>query len=354
MSFRGAPGRKTSPHGSRKIAAMPDGPLRVLVVGATGYIGRHVVRELVGRGHRVVCLVRRRAGVGGRMDEAATEAALAGAELRFGDVTDPASLRSIGGDDDPLDAVVSCLATRTGGVRDAWRIEHQANLDVLDVARRGGARHFVLLSAICVQRPRLAFQFAKLAFEEALVASGIDYSIVRPTAFFKSLSGQVQAVQRGKRFVVFGDGELTACKPIAEADLARFVVDCLDDPTRRNAILPVGGPGAPVTPRAQGELLFELCGRAPRFRHVPVRMMDAIVATLGALSRVIPPLRDKAEFARIGRYYATESMLVWDAAAGRHDAEATPSFGDRTLREFYARVLRDGLVGQELGDHAMF
>jgi divinyl chlorophyllide a 8-vinyl-reductase len=83
-------------------------------------------------------------------------------------------------------------------------------------------------------------------------------------------------------------------------------------------------------------------------------MMDAIVATLGALSRVIPPLRDKAEFARIGRYYATESMLVWDAAAARYDAAATPSFGEQTLREFYARVLRDGLAGQELGDHAMF
>lgn len=327
---------------------------RVLVVGATGYIGRHVVRELVVRGHAVVCLVRRRAGIGGRMDEAAIGAALPGAELRFGDVTDPASLRAIGDDGERLDAVVSCLATRTGGVRDAWRIEHQANLDVLDAARRAGAGHFVLLSAICVQRPRLAFQFAKLAFEEALARSGIDYSIVRPTAFFKSLSGQVRAVQRGKPFVVFGDGELTACKPIAEADVARFVADCLDDPTLRNAILPVGGPGAPITPRAQGELLFELCGRAPRFRHVPVRMMDAIVATLGALSRVIPPLRDKAEFARIGRYYATESMLVWDASTGRYDAEATPSFGEQTLREFYARVLREGLAGQELGDHAMF
>lgn len=328
-------------------------PRRVLVVGGTGYIGRHVVRELVGRGTAVVCLVRRRAGVGGRMDEAATREALGGARLCFGDVTDPASLAAALGDE-RFDAVVSCLATRTGGVKDSWRIEHQANLHVLQAAERAGARHFVLLSAICVQRPRLEFQRAKLAFEQALAQSGLDYSIVRPTAFFKSLCGQVEKVKRGKPFVMFGDGELTACKPISERDLARFMADCLDDPSRRNAILPIGGPGAPISPRQQGELLFELCGRPPRFRRVPVGMLDAIIATLGAVSRVIPPLRDKVELARIGRYYATESMLVWDEAAGRYDAEATPSFGADTLAELYARVLRDGLAGQELGDHAVF
>lgn len=333
-------------------------PRRVLVVGGTGYIGHHVVRELVGRGHAVVCLVRRRAGIGGALDEAATRQRLAGAELCFGDVTDPAGIPVEPLGDrlgrEPLDAVVSCLATRTGGVRDAWLVEHRANLHVLAAAQRAGAEHFVLLSAICVQKPRLAFQHAKLAFERALIDSGLRYSIVRPTAFFKSLSGQVSNVRRGKPFVVFGDGERTACKPIAEQDLARYLADCLDHPGRQGVILPVGGPGAPITPRQQGELLFELCGRPPRFRHVPVRMMDAIVGTLGALSRVIPPLRDKAEFARIGRYYATESMLVWDEAALRYDADATPSFGELTLREHYARVLREGLAGQELGDHAVF
>ncbi len=68
---------------------------------------------------------------------------------------------------------------------------------MLDAARAGGARHFVLLSAICVQRPLLEFQRAKLKLEAELVAQaaqpgGLTYSIVRPTAFFKSLGGQVQ------------------------------------------------------------------------------------------------------------------------------------------------------------------
>ena len=76
-----------------------------------------------------------------------------------------------------------------------------------------------------------------------------------------------------------------------------------------------------------------------------------VLAPLGLL---VPALRDKAEFARIGRYYATESMLLWDPVANRYDAEATPQFGATTLREFYAHALTHGLDGQELGDHAMF
>jgi divinyl chlorophyllide a 8-vinyl-reductase len=69
---------------------------------------------------------------------------------------------------------------------------------------------------------------------------------------------------------------------------------------------------------------------------------------------VFPALKDKAEFARIGRYYGTESMLVWDETKGEYNEAATPSFGSDTLQDFYARVLKDGLKGQELGDHAMF
>ncbi len=341
----------TTTHGTPAVATTPK---RVLVAGGTGYIGRHVVQALVARGHAVTCLARPRAGVGGSMDAAATQRALAGAELSFADVTCPAALAKTLGPDARFDVAVSCLATRTGGVRDAWRVEHQANLNLLEASLRAGAGQFVLLSAICVQKPALEFQRAKLAFEAALVDAAIDHTIVRPTAFFKSLSGQVDAVRRGKPFVMFGDGEGTACTPIAEADLARFLADCLDLPGRRNAILPVGGPGAPITPRNQGELLFALCGRAPRFRRVPLRLFDAIVGVMGALARVFPPLRDKAEFARIGRYYATESMLVWNADQGRYDAEATPSFGEITLRDHYERVLREGLAGQELGDHAMF
>jgi len=324
------------------------------VVGATGYIGKHVVRELVRRGYEVVCLARERSGIGTAATQAETLQVLAGAHVRFGDVTDLASLVRDGLCGEQFDAVVSCLATRTGAANDAWLVEHRANLNVLQACKEAGVRHFILLSAICVQKPLLAFQHAKLAFEKALVASGMTYSIVRPTAFFKSLSGQVEAVKRGKPFTVFGNGELTACKPISEPDLARFIVDCLEDPQKHDAILPIGGPGPAITPKQQGAMLCELCGLTPRYRHVPVRLLDTIIVLLNALGRLLPILRDKAELARIGRYYATESMLVFQEATGTYNADLTPSYGTESLRDFYARVVTEGLAGQELGAHALF
>jgi len=328
-------------------------PRRVLVLGATGTIGRATVRALVCRGHEVVCIVRPRAGAGGVLEPADTARALAGAAVRFGDVADPASLARDGLCGERFDALVSCLASRTGVPRDAWAIDHRAQVNALEAALGAGVSQVVLLSAICVQRPVLAFQHAKLAFEKVLVDSGVGYSIVRPTAFFKSLSGQVERVRRGKPFLVFGDGTLTACKPIGDDDLAGYLADCLDDASRRDRVLPIGGPGEAITPRQQGEQLFRLLGRPPRFRQVPVAMLDAVVGVLGAAARMVPALAAKAELARIGRYYATESMLVFDSARGCYDADATPSTGATTLFDHYARLV-SGVATNERGEHAVF
>ena len=246
-------------------------PRRILVLGGTGTIGRATVHALVARGHEVVCLARRTSG-------RSAGPHLSGAQLRACDVTDPASLARDGIRGERFDAVLSCLASRTGAPDDAWRIDHDAHLDALRQAQAAGIPHMILLSAICVQKPQLAFQKAKLAFEHSLIASGIDYSIVRPTAFFKSLSGQVERVRQGKPFVMFGDGTLTACKPISDGDLAAYLADCIDNPERRNRILPIGGPGPAITPRMQGEALFAMLGQPPRFKHVPVALLDAFVA----------------------------------------------------------------------------
>jgi divinyl chlorophyllide a 8-vinyl-reductase len=328
-------------------------PKRVFVVGGTGTIGRVTVQSLVARGHEVVCFVRRRAGAGGKLGPDDSARLLAGATLRVGEVRDPASLRTDGLRGERFDALISCLASRTGAPRDAWEIDYRANVHTFEAACNAGVSHTVLLSAICVQKPLLAFQHAKLACEKALMESGMAYSIVRATAFFKSLSGQVERVKRGKRFLVFGNGLLTACKPISDADLANYLCNCLDDEELRNRVLPIGGPGEAITPREQGERLFALLGRPPRFRHVPVALLDGIIGMLDRIGRCVPAIAVKAELARIGRYYATESMLVLDPLTGRYDAAATPSTGTQTLFGYYASLI-DGVSTLERSDHSVF
>jgi divinyl chlorophyllide a 8-vinyl-reductase len=321
------------------------GRRRLCLLGASGTIGRATLRALVRRGHEVVCLVRPRAG--------AEKSLIDGAISRVVDLTDPASVVRDGFRGERFDAVLSCMASRTGAPKDAWAVDHQAHLNVLAAARSAGVPQFVLLSAICVQKPVLAFQHAKLAFEKALIESGLTYSIVRPTAFFKSLSGQIERIRGGKPFLVFGDGTLTACQPISDDDLASYLADCLEDERLWNRVLPIGGPGPAITPRQQGEFLFSLLGRPPRIRQVPVALLDGIIGTLSAVGRIAPPVAAKAELARIGRYYATESMLVLDAETGRYDAAATPSTGTETLFDFYRSVIA-GAAAPERGDHAVF
>ena len=176
---------------------------------------------------------------------------------------------------------------------------------------------------------------------------------MRPPAFFKSLSGQLNRLRRGKPFLVFGDGKLTACKPISDDDLGNYLADCIGNEERRNRVLPIGGPGEAITPREQGERLCALLGREPAFTHVPVTLLDAIVAVLATLGRLMPALAAKAELARIGRYYATESMLVLNPETERYEASATPSTGSETLFDYYERLVRGEAVA-ERGDHAVF
>jgi len=311
-------------------------PKRIILLGATGTIGRATLRELTARGHEVVCFTR----------------APIGAPHRLVDVSNPASIAD-GFKGAPFAAVLSCMASRTGVAKDAWAIDHQAHLNVLRAAQASGVTQFVLLSALCVQNPKLAFQHAKLAFEQALQTAGLTYAIVRPTAFFKSLSGQIQRVRQGKTFLTFGDGTLTACKPISDADLAAFLADCLDNPERANRILPIGGPGPAITPRQQGEFLFNELGLPPRFKQIPPGFLSTIAAALSLPGAFIPKLAEKAELARIGHYYATESMLVLNPETGRYDAADTPSTGTETLFDYYRTVLAGGAAA-ERGAHKVF
>jgi divinyl chlorophyllide a 8-vinyl-reductase len=166
---------------------------RVVIVGATGYIGKFVAKESIRRGHNTVVVVR-------PSSNPDTALFFEGATVIYGDVTDEQSLRDTVFKD-KVDVIISCLASRSGVKEDSYRIDYQATLNALNAGIGAKVEQFILLSAFCVRKPLLQFQIAKLQFEEALIAAQgkgqiAKFSIVRPTAFFKSVSGQFELLQK--------------------------------------------------------------------------------------------------------------------------------------------------------------
>lgn len=285
-------------------------PRRVALAGASGTIGAAVAAQLAAEGHAVTPL--------GRAALADPAGVLAGAQA---------------------EVVISCIASRSGAPKDAQAVDYEANMRLLRAAQAAGARHFILLSAICVQKPLLAFQHAKLAFEAALIDSGMPYTIIRPTAFFKSLSGQAKRVLAGKPFLIFGDGNLTRCKPISDGDLARFITLAIHDPEMSGKILPIGGPGPALSLRDAGELLFQAAEKPAKFKSVSPGIFPVAARVLGLGAPLSDWCAEKSEYARIAHYYATESMLLLDPATGQYSADLTPEFGTETLEGHYRALL---------------
>eukprot|EP00931_Biecheleriopsis_adriatica_P045233 TRINITY_DN25928_c0_g1_i1.p1 TRINITY_DN25928_c0_g1~~TRINITY_DN25928_c0_g1_i1.p1 ORF type:complete len:240 (-),score=26.19 TRINITY_DN25928_c0_g1_i1:56-742(-) len=222
--------------------------------------------------------------------------------------------------------------------------------------------HFVLLSAIFVQKPLLAFQEAKLRAEELLriqaTSGGMTYTIVRPTAFMKSLVSQVARVSAGAHFVIFGSGDTVRCAPISRQDLASFLADCLRDKTKRNATLPISGPGPSLSKREQGLLIFKALRKAPKFLHIPIIVLD-LVEKIAELCAFLCPTRcyEAPEYARIVRYYATESMMVLDPETSLYSEELTPSYGSTTLADFLRHATGSGsavMDGERMGDAGLW
>ena len=313
-----------------------------VIAGATGYIGKSVVKESVRQGYRTFALVRDVAKLKTPQGKASYGEFFQGAEIVECDVTDyealQATMRRIAkqSDEQGIESIVSCLASRSGIKKEAFMIDYQATLHCQLAGQAVGAKHFCLLSAFCVRNPWLQFQHAKLKFEAALQEqTDLAWTIVRPTAFFKSVSGQLEVVQSGSPFIGFGDGEITRCNPIAESDLATYMIDCISETSRHGSIINLGGPDEPLTKKRQGEMLFAATGLEPNFLFVPVWIFDAVINILQFLADATgsEKLENAAETCRIGKYYAVEDMLT---------TAPEEKYGTITLQEHYNRIAVEG------------
>lgn len=229
---------------------------RVLVAGATGYLGRHLVPALSARGIRVRALVRP-----GKRVEGADE-------LVEAEVTRPETLLGVC---DGVDTVFSALGiTRQKDPVDFHDVDYGANVALLDEAVGAGVRRFGVIAPVGHDLCRdLSIVAAKERFIEELRAADIDSLVVRATAFFKDVEEIFDMARRGRVFL-FGDGEARS-NPVEGADLAKACVDALFS---RKEEVAVGGPVV-ETWNEIGHLAFRALGRRPKITRVPETLARA-------------------------------------------------------------------------------
>jgi NADH dehydrogenase len=252
----------------------------ILVTGATGFVGRYVVRALLSSGMPVRCLghSRRAEGLFGE-----------GVEVFYGDVTDLPALKVVM---DGVDTVVHLVAIiRERGGATFYRVNHLGTRNVVLAAREKGVRHIVHISAIGARKnPHYPYLYTKWLGEQEVIHSGIPYTILRPSIqfgegdeFINTLAGMVKALP----IVPIPGSGLNRFQPIAVEDVALCVARCIGNEGLLGRVVEIGGPEH----LTYNQLIDTIAGTYGVRRikvHIPVPLMRLIVRAMEVLPR--PPV----------------------------------------------------------------
>lgn len=205
----------------------------IVVAGATGYVGRHLVRELADRGHRVRAVVRsrERAEQPGALGAPSLKGLVA--EWLEGDVT---SQQFIAGTCQDADRVCSALGV-TRQRTSPWDVDYLANLRLLEEAERAAVRSFLFVNVMHADDGRSLIVRVKAAFSHALARSSLAHQIVNPSAYFSDMAEFLTMARSG--FILLPPRRGTRIAPIHGADLAAFCTDRVDE---TSGTWDVGGP----------------------------------------------------------------------------------------------------------------
>ena len=250
-----------------------------------------------------------------------TDSQFEGAEIVLADVAEPASIAEVF--KRKIDIVISCLACRSGIAKDFDDIDYKATLNVLNAAIENGTKQFILLSAICVRKPDLPLQLAKLKMEDALIRSGINYTIVRPTAYFWVFDAQTRNIEKGKPGFLIGPGDQAHHNPIAKEDLAKFMVGCIGSSEHAKRLFIIGGPEVPdnlITYKDSLRMVFEAMGKEPKFICIPSWLYMAFIRLMKFIGRFSRKVGVFSEFLHITYYYL-------------HDDMRAPGYGSMTYKQ---------------------
>jgi NADH dehydrogenase len=262
--------------------------VKILVVGGTGFVGQKIVHTLRARSHDVRALVRKR-------DGRAKTLQTWGCELVDGDVTDPQSLRKAA---DGVDCVVHLVAIIKGRPEDFERVMAQGTRDLLAAAEAGGARRFVLMSALGTSehnRELVPYFRAKWDMEQAAKASLLEDVIFRPSFVFGADGGILQMFMRQVRFAPVtpivgpGTGRL---QPIWVEDVAAFFAESVSSGAAAGRTFELGGLDAVTWNELYDRIRRVLAVHRRPTLHVPVGLLR-VSATLTDRLPGAPLTRDQ-------------------------------------------------------------
>lgn len=279
----------------------------VLIAGATGYLGRHLISAYHRAGYRVIALARRPEALVGFDNEID--------ETIYGEPTRPETLIGVMGG---VDLVVSALGiTRQKDGLSYEQVDYQANRNLLDAALEAGIEQFLYVHVKnAEQMPMVAMAAAKARFAAELAVAEIQSTIIEPSGFFSDLVEVLDMARKG-RVYLFGDGK-ALISPIDGRDLAEASVAASEEGIAR---IQVGGPQA-LSLNETAEIAFAILGKTPRITHLPVA-----------------PVRTLLRAAKWMGFDQEIGALDFFVAASQLDMSA-PANGSLTLAQFFANEVQ--------------
>ena len=288
----------------------------VLVAGATGYLGKHVVVELKRRGYWIRALVRnpKKLEVVGPFLEPAVRDMVD--EVFVGDVTKPETLKGVC---KGIDVVFSSVGiTRQKEKVSFWDVDYRGNLALLKEALSEGVSKFIFVS---VYRARDFLDIEGLRAREMVVddldKSGMDYTVIRPTGFYSDMSEFLKMAKKGRVYLI-GSGE-NKINPIHGADVANVCADSIDLDEKEIAI---GGPEI-FKYIDIAQLAFDVIGKEPKITKIPAKIVKAFIYLLRPFSK---------KNYTLAKFFYT--AMTNDFVA--------PKTGSRKLRDYFEELISHG------------
>ena len=267
----------------------------ILVTGASGFVGSHLLPELLGAGHRVVALVRS-SGAGDKVTRRLPAALVANVELRTGDVDRPATLPAALAGVDTVVHLVAIPRDWNGG-KQLLEVNLDGTRNLIGAMQTSGVRRLVHLGALgVVDREELHYAKSKARAERAVMESGLDWTVLKPSLLFGPGDGFFNIVAGLVRLSpgivpVPGDGK-SRFQPLHVGDLALCLRLSLERPETVGHAFELGGPRT----WTYREITAEVCrgmGRRRVIIPMPVPLIKLVAGAAEAVHLPFPVAMDQ-------------------------------------------------------------